>query len=329
MLFEDTISEILLPINNLDIDQNNYFQSDVIDNYLSENMGKINESLLINGVYNYIKYNNNKFLKESFVDYSIAVKKVLQFMNKQIKEKYERVIKTLKTLNRDERLSNVIIQIILDKKEKQVNSIKGSIQDYYYSIPNNSSYCKYFEDFATKLKVDKINEIDQNALDKYKKYNSGYFNKLRGKLVGQNEVNIEDFTEAAFKYFRSNEIELQNITIDSSSISKPIEEFKTINKDIERLTLEYGKINSFYLIAESSIQDRSFDSILDNQTLSGNEKLLIDYARVKNSVISNFLSIYNTYFIERLIAVESMYKSYYNRCTLYYNALEKERLERE
>lgn len=302
-----------------------HFESDNVNEYLIKNLTKANEILLIDGAYNYLKYDNVAFLNEALIDHISMVKGILPFMGNNIRDSYEKTLNTIKYLNRDKSMSSVLIYLI--NQDNLDISIPNKFQDYNYSIPLNLSYYNELNGF---IKVLKNNEpISRSTINSYKKYNSKYFNELRGKLVGGIEVRSSDFVEELFKYFRSNSIDPSYINVNKKTVNRNIEAFKYISKLITTLQREYGEIYDFYQLIYKSLDEYSeyikgttSDILLshdDNVGESEYDTLYAKCIKIKLSTISSFLSVYNVYFIEKMSAIRQMYKSYQGQCYLYYN----------
>lgn len=322
---------------NLDTLNSELVEGCIISSEINKKISTINEDFLTNGIYNYIKYQNIKFLKESYQDYNLSMVKLLSFTKNKVKQMYTNTIETLKIFNKDIKLTDTIIGL-LNKKDTLNIEIKNEIEDYNYTIPKDLSYYKKFDKFILGIKTEYMGDITDSLVEKLrKKYTTEYFNKFRASLIDSSTgIDSENFPESLYKYFRSGELEPKYLAINSETVLKNIETFKDINKCIQLLSNEYGYINKFYSEIESMINaqsdlfshvkvsDKKKDEDLDidyYKIKPDNDKIYIDYVTLRNSHFNQMVAIYSIYFVERLIAIKQMYKSYYNQCALYYSKI--------
>jgi hypothetical protein len=249
---------------------------------------------------------------------------------------YKDTIDILKAFNKDRKLIDIVIRLLTEKENSNIE-IKGEIEDYEYSVPIDSSYMKSFNDFILAIKLEyltDINPINPTLVDKLNiKYSTDYFNKFRGDLIKKPPIAYPDFPEEVFKYFRCDQLDIKYLNINSESIQQCIEKYKVIIDYINLLSDEYKNLEKFYseirlLISDQSklrsnikmdeVEDKSYVYKYDKVQYNDKEKLYIDYITLRRQHMSIMLSTYNTYFIEKLLAVKQMYKSYYNQCALYY-----------
>lgn len=336
MIFEDIVEYNDSTKDSLDIELSESYQ---IENILHEGVFKINSDFLSNGVYNFIKHDDKKFLIESYKESNLLLIQLLNFVKNKVTRMHNLTINILKEFNKDQKLMEIIINLLNNKDNTDI-ILTNEIEDYDYNIPADISYYKYFDNFILTIKDEYLNGISNKLIEKNRtKFDQTYFDKLRGKLIDASSIKLEDFPEMLFKYFRSGNLEPKYLNIDKKEILKVIYEFKNINPIISMLNNEYANINKFYTNIELMIKDQSnlFSGIkteVKPQEKNNNEmmakysninrdadKIYIDYVNMRNRHFNMMISVYNIYFVEKLLAVKQMYKSYYNRCALYYSKL--------
>lgn len=199
-------------------------------------------------------------IHESFSDFFIKVKEIIDKFLKFLKSLFQRFITTLNKLIGSEKY--------LEKHKKDFSNFKDGdkfkFEGYKYTfnenIPVPNALLEYNTELFDGLFGDTKNNLDvagvKGAIDNIGDLESFYC-KFRSKVLGDDDGNISlgEFSDELFKIYRDDASITSTIEADRSYIREVVDRFFKYKKINEYTNKQYKQIESAYKKVEEQIKD--------------------------------------------------------------------------
>lgn len=261
----DGIEDPLIDTNRLatlDLEEC-YFKSAV--DFIAESNKEFTDSKIT--LYNKIlETTSTTVIHESFSDFFVKVKEIINKFLKFIKSLFQRFLTQLARIIGSDKY--------LEKHKKDFDKFKDGdkfkIDGYKYTFSDNipvpDALVQYnfdlfdhlldFEDDTPTNKIITVEDISKartNLSDRL----TDYYNDFRGRVLGKEDQKIYevDYSDALFKVFRDDSTTTEIIDIDRSTIRLVIDRYFKFNKMQEYTNKQYKAIESAYKKVEEQIKD--------------------------------------------------------------------------
>lgn len=261
----DGIEDPLIDTNRLatlDLEEC-YFKSAV--DFIAESNKEFTDSKIT--LYNKIlETTSTTVIHESFSDFFVKVKEIINKFLKFIKSLFQRFLTQLARIIGSDKY--------LEKHKKDFDKFKDGdkfkIDGYKYTFSDNipvpNALVQYnfdlfdhlldFEDDTPTNKMITVEDISKartNLSDRL----TDYYNDFRGRVLGKEDQKIYevDYSDALFKVFRDDSTTTEIIDIDRSTIRLVIDRYFKFNKMQEYTNKQYKAIESAYKKVEEQIKD--------------------------------------------------------------------------
>lgn len=261
----DGIEDPLIDTNRLatlDLEEC-YFKSAV--DFITESNKEFTNSKIT--LYNKIlETTSTTVIHESFSDFFVKVKEIINKFLKFIKSLFQRFLTQLARIIGSDKY--------LEKHKKDFDKFKDGdkfkIDGYKYTFSDNipvpNALVQYnfdlfdhlldFEDDTPTNKMITVEDISKartNLSDRL----TDYYNDFRGRVLGKEDQKIYevDYSDALFKVFRDDSTTTEIIDIDRSTIRLVIDRYFKFNKMQEYTNKQYKAIESAYKKVEEQIKD--------------------------------------------------------------------------
>ena len=262
----DGIEDPLIDTNRLatlDLEEC-YFKSAV--DFIAESNKEFTDSKI--NLYNKIlETTSTTVIHESFSDFFVKVKEIINKFLKFIKSLFQRFLTQLARIIGSDKY--------LEKHKKDFDKFKDGdkfkIDGYKYTFSDNipvpDALIQYnfdlfdhlldFENSNTSTdKMITVEDISKARTDLSDRL-TDYYNDFRGRVLGKEDQKIYevDYSDALFKVFRDDSTTTEIIDIDRSTIRLVIDRYFKFNKMQEYTNKQYKAIESAYKKVEEQIKD--------------------------------------------------------------------------
>ena len=261
----DGIEDPLIDTNRLatlDLEEC-YFKSAV--DFITESNKEFTDSKIT--LYNKIlETTSTTVIHESFSDFFVKVKEIINKFLKFIKSLFQRFLTQLARIIGSDKY--------LEKHKKDFDKFKDGdkfkIDGYKYTFSDNipvpDALVQYnfdlfdhlldFEDDTPTNKMITVEDISKARTDLSDRL-TDYYNDFRGRVLGKEDQKIYevDYSDALFKVFRDDSTTTEIIDIDRSTIRLVIDRYFKFNKMQEYTNKQYKAIESAYKKVEEQIKD--------------------------------------------------------------------------
>ena len=261
----DGIEDPLIDTNRLatlDLEEC-YFKSAV--DFIAESNKEFTNSKIT--LYNKIlETTSTTVIHESFSDFFVKVKEIINKFLKFIKSLFQRFLTQLARIIGSDKY--------LEKHKKDFDKFKDGdkfkIDGYKYTFSDNipvpDALVQYnfdlfdhlldFEDDTPTNKMITVENISKARTDLSDRL-TDYYNDFRGRVLGKEDQKIYevDYSDALFKVFRDDNTTTEIIDIDRSTIRLVIDRYFKFNKMQEYTNKQYKAIESAYKKVEEQIKD--------------------------------------------------------------------------
>lgn len=261
----DGIEDPLIDTNRLatlDLEEC-YFKSAV--DFIAESNKEFTNSKIT--LYNKIlETTSTTVIHESFSDFFVKVKEIINKFLKFIKSLFQRFLTQLARIIGSDKY--------LEKHKKDFDKFKDGdkfkIDGYKYTFSDNipvpDALVQYnfdlfdhlldFEDGAPTNNMITVENISKARTDLSDRL-TNYYNDFRGRVLGKEDQKIYevDYSDALFKVFRDDSTTTEIIDIDRSTIRLVIDRYFKFNKMQEYTNKQYKAIESAYKKVEEQIKD--------------------------------------------------------------------------
>ena len=261
----DGIEDPLIDTNRLatlDLEEC-YFKSAV--DFIAESNKEFTDSKI--NLYNKIlETTSTTVIHESFSDFFVKVKEIINKFLKFIKSLFQRFLTQLARIIGSDKY--------LEKHKKDFDKFKDGdkfkIDGYKYTFSDNipvpNALVQYnfdlfdhlldFEDDTPTNKMITVEDISKARTDLSDRL-TDYYNDFRGRVLGKEDQKIYevDYSDALFKVFRDDSTTTEIIDIDRSTIRLVIDRYFKFNKMQEYTNKQYKAIESAYKKVEEQIKD--------------------------------------------------------------------------
>lgn len=281
---------------------------------------------------------------ESFSDFFTSVKNIIDKFLKFIKSLFQRFITTLASLVNSDKYLNSHKKDLDKFKQADEFKIKGYKYTFQDNIPSPSTGLEFTQNllsglFAStgQLTVEDVKNAIAN-MDLESEYNT-----FRGKVIGQEskEISVSDFAEELFRVFRNDELDTEDIDVDSSYVrqakeryfgysktkssverqQKNIEDnYKKLEKEVKDIVASNGNLNPSAFLAK--LPDASGSNAINSKEITTSGFLTAEfmtqvdiYVKSKVDQIQEFSNIHALAFSAKLDALKESYKQ--DKATLY------------
>lgn len=261
----DGIEDPLIDTNRLatlDLEEC-YFKSAV--DFIAESNKEFTNSKIT--LYNKIlETTSTTVIHESFSDFFVKVKEIINKFLKFIKSLFQRFLTQLARIIGSDKY--------LEKHKKDFDKFKDGdkfkIDGYKYTFSDNipvpDALVQYnfdlfdhlldFKDDTPTNKMITVENISKARTDLSDRL-TDYYNDFRGRVLGKEDQKIYevDYSDALFKVFRDDSTTTEIIDIDRSTIRLVIDRYFKFNKMQEYTNKQYKAIESAYKKVEEQIKD--------------------------------------------------------------------------
>ena len=261
----DGIEDPLIDTNRLatlDLEEC-YFKSAV--DFIAESNKEFTNSKIT--LYNKIlETTSTTVIHESFSDFFVKVKEIINKFLKFIKSLFQRFLTQLARIIGSDKY--------LEKHKKDFDKFKDGdkfkIDGYKYTFSDNIpvpdvlvqynfdlfDHLLDFEDDTPTNKMITVENISKARTDLSDRL-TDYYNDFRGRVLGKEDQKIYevDYSDALFKVFRDDNTTTEIIDIDRSTIRLVIDRYFKFNKMQEYTNKQYKAIESAYKKVEEQIKD--------------------------------------------------------------------------
>ena len=261
----DGIEDPLIDTNRLatlDLEEC-YFKSAV--DFITESNKEFTNSKIT--LYNKIlETTSTTVIHESFSDFFVKVKEIINKFLKFIKSLFQRFLTQLARIIGSDKY--------LEKHKKDFDKFKDGdkfkIDGYKYTFSDNipvpNALVQYnfdlfdhlldFEDDTPTNKMITVEDISKARTDLSDRL-TDYYNDFRGRVLAKEDQKIYevDYSDALFKVFRDDSTTTEIIDIDRSTIRLVIDRYFKFNKMQEYTNKQYKAIESAYKKVEEQIKD--------------------------------------------------------------------------
>lgn len=332
----DDVEDPLINVNKL-------ATIDLEESYFSEAVEFINNSNRkftthkINLYKNLSEATTEFVILESFSDFFVKIKDIIDKFIKFIKSLFDRFINNI--------MGMVSSDKYLIKHKDKIKGFKTADEFDFYGytftltpgIPVASAIQRFTGDLFDDLKTDAVNK--QLTTNSVKDSVAGIdyadkYDMFRGKVLGKDNYPIyaSDFSEELFKEFRNGSIDTDNIEVTSAVVLNSIRRFEdykkikssmerdkkdieksyeAVKKEIQNITKRNGDLNtSAFLNNLPDDINSNIKSIETNQglTMSGDLMVQLDlYVKAKADMIQEYSNIHALAFSAKLDALKSCY----------------------
>lgn len=262
----DGIEDPLIDTNRLatlDLEEC-YFKSAV--DFIAESNKEFTNSKIT--LYNKIlETTSTTVIHESFSDFFVKVKEIIDKFLKFIKSLFQRFLTQLARIIGSDKY--------LEKHKKDFDKFKDGdkfkIDGYKYTFSDNipvpDALIQYNFDLFDHLLDFENSNIPTNKMITVENISKArtdlsdrltdYYNDFRGKVLGKEDQKIYevDYSDALFKVFRNDSTTTEIIDIDRSTIRLVIDRYFKFNKMQEYTNKQYKAIESAYKKVEEQIKD--------------------------------------------------------------------------
>lgn len=263
----DGINDPLINVNrisNLDLEES-YFSKAV--KFINERRDEFT-SYKLNLFKSINEASSSVVVLESFSDFFVKIKEIIDKFLKFIKSIFKRFITQLNKMIGSEKYLEKNKKELYNFKASDIFNFDGFNYTFYENIPAHDAIIDFNNDLFNDLYGDINHSLDiesiKNTIDNMDIEDECC--KFRAKIIGKDgyKIDINEYPEELFKIYRDNETTSSDIEVNSAYVKMVSERFFKYKKVENDINKQYKKIEDAY----KSVQDRVSDIVKRNGDLN-------------------------------------------------------------